>query len=92
MKTLCGSFSLASFTKQPTCCKNSSHCTCIVLIPVNVPPSFQTTCVIETGLSDFHLMTLTAMRKSFKKLKPRLRSFIIGLTNTFQIKLLLGAY
>ena len=87
MKILCGSFSLASFTKQPTCCKNSFHCTCIVLIPVNVPP-----CVIETGQSDFHLMTLTAMRKSFKKLKPRLRSFIIGLTNTFQMKLLLGAY
>ena len=33
--------------------------------------NFQTTCVIETGLSDFHLMTLTVMRKSFKKLKPR---------------------
>ena len=36
-------------------------------------------------------MTMTAMRKSFKKLKLRLRSFIIGLRNTFQIKLLLGA-
>ena len=36
-----------------------------------MPSSFQTTCVIETGLSDFHLMTFTVMRKSFKKLKAR---------------------
>ena len=34
--------------------------------------SFQSTCVIETGLSDFHLMTLTVMRKNFKKIKPRI--------------------
>ena len=26
---------------------------------------------METGLSDFHLMTVTVMRKIFKKLKPR---------------------
>ena len=37
-----------------------------------MPRSFQTTCVTETWLSNFHLMTLTVMRKSFKKLKPRI--------------------
>ena len=36
-----------------------------------MPRSFQTTCTIETGPSDFHLMSLTVMRKSFKKLKSR---------------------
>ena len=41
----------------------------------NVPRSVQTTCVIETGLTDFHLMTLTVMRKNFKKLKPRVINF-----------------
>ena len=40
-----------------------------------MPRSFQTACVIETGLSDFHLMTLTVMRKSFKKLKPRVMDY-----------------
>ena len=40
-----------------------------------MPRSFQTACVIETGLSDFHLMTLTVMRKSFKKLKPRVMNY-----------------
>ena len=34
--------------------------------------SFQSTCVIETELSDFHLMTLTVMRINFKKIKPRI--------------------
>ena len=28
-------------------------------------------CIIATGLSDFHLMTLTVMRKSFKKYQPK---------------------
>ena len=37
--------------------------------------NFQTTCVIETGLSDFYLMTLTAMSKSFKKLKFRVINY-----------------
>ena len=40
-----------------------------------MPRSFQTISVIETGLSDFHLMTLTVMRKSFKKLKPRVINY-----------------
>ena len=40
---------------------------CIDLNLTNVPGSFQSTCVIETGLPDFHLMNLNVMRKSFKK-------------------------
>ena len=35
-----------------------------------MPRSFQGTSVIE--MSDFHLMTLTDMRKSFEKIKPRI--------------------
>ena len=72
MKKFCDSYSLTSLIKQPTCYKNPSHPKCIDLILTNVPRSFQTTCVIETGLSDFHLMTLTVMRKSFKKLNLEL--------------------
>ena len=30
---------------------------------------------IETRLSDFHLMTLTVLRKSFKKIKPRIINY-----------------
>ena len=45
--------------------------TCINLILINVPRSFQSTCALETGLFDFHLMTLTVIRKRFKKFQPR---------------------
>ena len=75
MKTFCNSYSLISLIKQRTCYKNPSHPKCIDLTLTNVPRSFQTTCVIETGLSDFHLMTLTVMRKSFKKLKARVTNY-----------------
>ena len=75
METFCDSYSLTSLIKQSTCYKNTSHPKCIDLILTNVPRSFQITCVIETGLSDFHLMTLTVMRKSFKKLKARVINY-----------------
>ena len=32
-------------------------------------------CIIATGLSDFHLMTLTVMRKSFKKYQPKIINY-----------------
>ena len=64
-KTFCDSYSLTGLIKQ-CCYKNPSHPKCIDLILTNEPRSCQNTCVIETGLSDFHLMTL-----SFKKLKLR---------------------
>ena len=75
MKTFCGNYSLQNLIKQPTCYKNPSRPTCIYLILTNVPRSFQSTCVIETGLSDFYLMTLTVMRNSFKKFQPRITNY-----------------
>ena len=58
-----------------SCYKNPDKPTCIDLILTNVPRSFQSTCVVETGLSDFHLMTLTVMRKSFKKFQPKIINY-----------------
>ena len=75
MKTFCENYSLQNLIKQPTCYKNPSRPTCIDLILTNVPRSFQSTCVIEIGLSDLHLMTLTVMKKSFKKFQPRIINY-----------------
>ena len=72
MKYFCENYDLKSLIKQPTCYKNPDCPTCIDLMLTNVPRSFQSTCVIETGLSDFHLMTLTVLRKIFKKFQPKL--------------------
>ena len=56
-------------------CKICVHSTCIDLILTNAPQKFQSTCVLETGLPDFHSMKVTAMRKIFKKLKPRTTNY-----------------
>ena len=75
MKTFCKNYSLQNLIKQPACYKNASRPTCTDLILTNIPCSFQSTCVIEIGLSDFHLMTLTVMKKSFKIIQPRIINY-----------------
>ena len=67
MKIICKNYNFRTLIKQPTCYRNPDNPTCINLILTNVPRSFQSTCVLEAWLSDFHLMTLTVMRKRFKK-------------------------
>ena len=41
------------------------------MILTNRPKSFQSTCVIETGLSDFHRMIVTVLKMHFRKLPPK---------------------
>ena len=54
---------------KATCYKNSDKPTCIDLTLRNCPGSFQISCVVETGLSDFHKMVVTVMKTSYRK-KP----------------------
>ena len=39
----------------------------IDLILANNPKCFQSSCIVETGLSDFHRMTVAVMKTTFKK-------------------------
>ena len=71
MRNFCNSYSLNGLIKQPTCFKNSENPSCIDLILTNKPRSFQSTCVIETGLSDFHRMTVSVLKIHFRKLPPK---------------------
>ena len=76
MKAFCDKCSLISLIKQPTCYKNLNNPTCIDLILFNTTPrSFQSACDIETRLSDFDLMTLTVLKKSFRKFDSRLINY-----------------
>ena len=75
MQSLCENYNLKSLIKQSTGYKNPDEPACIDLILTNVPRLFQSTCVIETGMSDFYLMTVEVMRKTFKKLSPRIISY-----------------
>ena len=46
-----------------------------VLIFTNRPRCFQNTTVVETGISDFHKMTITVMKTCFRKQPPKIISY-----------------
>ena len=57
----CKFYSFNNLIKQPICFKNPKSPSCIDLMLTNKPRSFQTKCVIETGLSDFHRISVLKM-------------------------------
>ena len=68
-------FDLTGLVKEPTCYKNPDNPSCIDLILTSKALSFQSSCVVETGLSDFHRMILTVTKITFQKLKPRVINY-----------------
>ena len=73
--SFCDTFDVTSLIKEPSCYKNPDNPSCIDLILTNKPLSFQNSCAVETGLSDFHRMILTVTIMTFQKLKPRIISY-----------------
>ena len=71
MKDFCDINYLKSLIKEPTCFKNSDKPTCINLILTNRSNLFQHSSTFKTGLSDFHLLTVTEFKMGLQKLKPR---------------------
>ena len=72
MESFCESYWFKSLTKDPTSFKNPDNPSCIDLILTNGPYCLPNSCVIETGLSDFHKMIVSVMESTFQKLKPRI--------------------
>ena len=72
MTVFCDTYDLKCFIKEPTCYKNPANPSCIDLILTNNPKCFESSCVVGTGLSDFHRMTVTVMKTIFKKFEPRI--------------------
>ena len=75
MKEFCSLSGLKNLINEPTCYKNSEKPTCIDLILTNQPTLFQRSAVLETGLSDFHLLTVTEFKMSFQKWKPHIITY-----------------
>ena len=75
MKNFCNLNDLKSLINVPTCFKNFDKPTCIDLILTNKPNYFQHSTVFETGLSDFHLLTVTEFRMGFQKQKPKVITY-----------------
>ena len=65
IKEFCDINNLKNLVKDPTCYKNMANPTCIDLILTNRKFIFYNTKTIETGLSDFHKMTVTVAENVF---------------------------
>ena len=65
MEVFASTYNFKNLVSTATCFKNIDHPTCIDLILTNKSRSFQNTTVIETGLSDFHKLTVTIMKAIF---------------------------
>ena len=67
MFNFCETYNLENLIKEPTCFKSAENPSSIDLILTNKKNCFQNSMTIETGLSDFHKMTVTVMKRYFKK-------------------------
>ena len=61
---------MSNLIKEPTCFKSIENPSSIDIMLTNKKQSFQNSMTIETGLSDFHKMTVTVMKRYFKKNDP----------------------
>ena len=68
----CDVYDLKNLMKVPTCFKNPERPTSIDVILTNSYRSFQNSCAIETGLSDFHKMIVTILKTYFQKKEPKI--------------------
>ena len=75
MKEFCSLNGLKNLINEPTCYKNSEKTTCNELILTNQLTLFQHSTVLETGLSDFHLLTVTEFKMNFQKCKPHIITY-----------------
>ena len=71
-KFFCDSYGFKNLIKNATCYNNTENPSCIDLILTNNYNNFQNPGLIETGVSDFHKMTVTIMKTTFEKLKPNI--------------------
>ena len=72
MTVFCDKHDAKILIKESICHKNPENPSCIDLILTNNPKCFQSSRVVETGLSDFHRMRVTVMKTTFKKFQPRI--------------------
>ena len=67
IKRFCDNHNLKSLVKQRTCYKKPDNPTCIDLLSTNASRSFQSICVLETGLSGFSFNDFDCYEKKFQK-------------------------
>ena len=72
LKEFCNLYSLKNLIKNLTCFINPGNPKVIDLLLTNKPRIFCNFDTLETGLSDFHKLTLTVLKTYFKKQSKQL--------------------
>ena len=75
MKASSKTFKFHSFVKEATSSKNPDNPSRIDLILTSKHLSFQRSCAITAGLSDFHKMLLTVKKMNFPKKRPCINTY-----------------
>ena len=70
MKDFCETYNLTNLITDPTCFKSIENPSCIDVMLTNRSLCFESSRTVETGLSDCHKMTVTVMKKHYKRLEP----------------------
>ena len=73
IKDFCVIYSFKNLIKDATCFKHPGKPKCIDLMLTNRNRSFQNSCVTDTGLSDFHKLTVTVLRSYLDKLGLKIK-------------------
>ena len=72
MREFMNIYDLKNLIKGSTCYKYPDKPSCIDLILTNKSRTFHSSHIIETGISDFHKMTVSVMKVHFKKQKSNI--------------------
>ena len=75
MPVFSDTYDLKSLIIESICYKNPNKPSCIDLLLKNKLQHFRHSCIIETGLPNFHRMTITVMKATFEKFQPRVVNF-----------------
>ena len=70
LRDFCKTYDLSNLIKEPTFFKSLNNPSSIDLMLTNRPRCFQNSTTFETGLSDFHKMTVSVLKTFVKKLEP----------------------
>ena len=71
LNLFCNQYKLKWLDKNPSCYKNTDNSSCIDLILTSTAKSFESTCTIETGLSDFHKLVVTVLKEKHERMPPK---------------------
>ena len=75
IKDFCNLYKLKNLIKVPTSFKNPDNPKTIDLMLTKSVRSFQNSCALETGLSEFHKMAVTVLKSYLKKKQPKIISY-----------------